>query len=419
MAFMESDVSHHSKGLLDPDVQQCPFPFYAELRTGDPVRYMPELGVYFVANYEIGRKILIDSKHFAKKSAQSDGRRYIEPDPAATELLRTKDVGLPIAMITHKEGAEHRAVRGIVDRHFQGGMIRKMEDHIVSIGTELLDRIKGQTAVEAVSAFAVPMPVYVISDMLGIPKSEYLRSKKWSDGVVTYLAMRVPTEQAIAGAEAMIEMHRYMVEQVRARRAEPRDDLLSVVAQAQYQGRPLTDHELCGMTDELLVGGNETTTSAIGSGLLHLARHSELQAKLRAGPTLIPKFVEEVLRTAAPLQVTLRLALSDVMIGGVNIPAGSQIFVGIGSANRDECKFARADEIDPERPNGPPHITFGAGEHHCLGAELARLELRVAFRLWLERYASIELAQDPDSIEYPASYTIRGPLALELRLQAA
>lgn len=400
--------------LFDPEVQRCPFAFYAKLRAETPVSFMPALGAYYIANYELGRKVLIDARRFAKKTLENDGRRFIEPNPKAQALLREKDIGLPMSLMAQKEGAEHRAYRSIVDHQFQSGTVRKLGDHVIATATGLLDAIAGGE-IEAMSSFAVPLPLYVISDILGIPKSEYRTFKRWSDGLVTYVAMVVSDAEAIAGAEAMVEMHRYMIDQVAERRIAPREDLLTVLARARHEGRPLTDHEICAFTDELLVAGNETTTSAIGSGLLDIASNQELQASLRAKPVLIPKFVEEILRTASPIQLALRFALEDVTIGGVDIPAMSKVFVGLASANRDDSAFAAAAAIDPERV-GKTHLSFGAGEHHCLGAELARLELRTAFALWLDRFVTIELAQPADTVAYPMSYTIRGPLSLMLRV---
>jgi cytochrome P450 len=409
-------MTERAPSLTDPEVQQCPYPFYAKLREESPVTFMPQLGVYYIANYDLGRKVLIDSKRFVKRSPEGDGRRYIEPNKAAQELLRQKDFGLPISMMSHKEGKEHKMGRSIVDSYFHANTVRNMADYVTGVATELLDRLDGKTEIEVVFDFAIPLPVYVIADIMGVPKSEYKTFKRWSDGVVTYLALQVPEKESIEGAEAMIEMHRYMVDQVHARRNEPRDDLLTTLAQAEYDGRPLTDHEICGFTDEILVAGNETTTSTIAAGLLELAQNPQLQSRLRAQPDLIPKFVEEILRVSSPLQITLRLALEDVNVGGVDIPAGSKIFVGLGSGNRDERAFAKADDVDTDRAP-KAHMTFGAGLHHCLGAELARLELRIAFGLWLTRFSKIELARPNEPVVYPASHAIRGPTAVNLKVQ--
>ncbi|MGH6979561.1 MAG: cytochrome P450 [Brevundimonas sp.] len=416
---MTANAVPASIDLKDPAVQQCPYPHYARLRQEAPVSFMENLGVYYVASYELGRKILIDSKRFGKGTQGGDGRRYIEPHPAAKALLAEKDFGLPMSMMSNRDGVEHRKGRSILDSYFQAGTVRQMADYVTETAEDLLDRLEGKDEVEVVADFAIPLPVYVIADLMGIPRSEYKTFKRWSDGVVTYLAMSVPEKESIEGAEAMLEMHQYMVAEVHKRRKEPRGDLLTTLAQGLYDGRLLTDHEICGFTDEILVAGNETTTSTIAFGLLEIARNPKLQAMLRATPDMIPQFVEETLRVSSPLQVTLRRTLVDVNVGGIDIPAGSKIYIGLGSANHDECAFADPDNVHPEREPDKIHVTFGAGVHHCLGAELARLELRTAFALWLKRFSHIELAQPADSIVYPASYAIRGPTAVRLKVTPA
>jgi cytochrome P450 len=173
------------------------------------------------------------------------------------------------------------------------------------------------------------------------------------------------------------------------------------------------------MIDQLLVAGNETTTNSISAGLLYLAENQATQTTLRQNEDLIPKFVEEILRTDGPMQVAIRYTATDVTVGGVDIPAGSQVLVGLGSANRDECKFARGESLDLDRSNAGAHLTLGSGVHACLGAELARLEMRESFRSWLRRFSHIELGQDKDSIEYLQSWAVRGPTALKLRYRVA
>jgi len=293
-----------------------------------------------------------------------------------------------------------------------------MESFIANLAGELIDGFAPAGECEAVSTFTMPLPTFVIADMLGIPRSNYDNFKKWSDAVLTYVAVVVPEEQAIAGAESMVDMHRYLVDLLKKRRSDPRDDLLTVISQAKYMDeRPLTDLEAVSMIMQLLVAGNETTTNGLGAGLQYLAENPSMQATLRQRPELLPKFVEEMLRISTPLQVALRRTISEVTIGGVNIPAGSQVLVSLGSANADERKFAEPDLVDLERGNAGAHLTFGSGTHHCMGAELARLEMRESFRAWLNRFSHIELAQDRDSIEYQPSWVLRGPVSLRLRFR--
>jgi cytochrome P450 len=409
-----------SGSLLDPGVQQWPFPFFEQLRQQGPVVFMPELGVYYISSYDVCRQVLLDAKRFVKSPPEKDGRRYVEPSKAAQRILIEKDVGTPLNCIGQSEGAQHRAYRKVVDARFLSARVKQMEDPIRAMARTLIDGFEAQGECDAVAAFSVPLPLYVIADILGIPTSEHRTYRKWSDAVLTYVALVVPEEQAIAGAETMVEMHRYLLEQVRQRRESPTNDLLTVLALARCDDdRPLTDREICGFTDELLVAGNETTGSVISASLLHLASHPDAQQRLRSDRQLIPNFVEEMLRTATPLQLTLRYAVTDVTLGGVSLPAGAKIFVGMACANRDEHRFDAPENVDIERKNARANITFGGGDHFCLGADLARLELRIAIQEWLIRFSFIRLNQPPDSIRYPAGFTVRGPKELELSFERA
>jgi cytochrome P450 len=411
-------MAQNAESLLDPQIQKCPFDLYRKLRNEKPVTLMPDIGMYYVTDYQLGRQILTDPKRFLNGTAEDDGRIFIEPNKAAQQVLRDKDFGLPMTLFSTTNDSDHEAYRDIVEPSFKVSGLRKLEAGIAATARELVEKIAPAGACEAVQDFAVPLPTYVIADILGVPRSDYATFKRWSDGVMTYVALQVPEAEAIAGAESMVEMHRYMIERVRERRAVPRNDLLTIVAQAKFKGeRLLTDLECVSMIDQLLVAGNETTTHSIAAGLLFLAQNPSMQQALRERPELIAKFSEEILRLNSPLQVAIRRTVTDVSLGGVNIPAGSQVLVSLGSANRDENKFVRADDVNLERGNAGAHLTFGSGTHHCLGAELARLEMRESFRAWVGRFSSIELAQDPDSIEYHHSWAMRGPLSLKLKYQ--
>lgn len=413
-------MTQSAGSLLDPSVQQCPFPFFRQLREEKPVTYLPDLGAYFVANYELAKKILNDANRFHAGPPNSDGRIYTVPDPAATQVLLDSGFGTPLNSLTSSDGATHDAYRGIVEAEFRVSGIRKLERYVAQITQDLIDEFAARGECEAVAEFCVPLPVFIIADMLGVPKSDYKTIKKWSDGFTSYTAVLVTEMDAVAGAEAIVEMNRYMLDQVRIRRQEPRDDLLTTIANGtDREGRPLSDAETLSMIQQILVAGNETTTNSMSASLLYLAENPQVQESLRAHPELIPRFVEEMLRLSTPLQGAMRFAIEDVEIEGVSIPAGSPIFVSLASANRDECKFEDAEAANTGRRNAGAHLTFGSGSHHCLGAELARLEMREAIRLWLERFSHFELNQEQESIEYPKSFALRGPLAVKLRFRSA
>jgi cytochrome P450 len=403
--------------LIDPSGKGCPFPVYERLREQEPVSFMPDIGMFFVACYDLARDVLRNTAQFSNQSAEGDGRLFVEPSEAAQQILITKGFGNNVPTMVTNDPPTHGSYRKLVEHAFRASRIRQMEGYVREIASELVDRFADKGECELIADFAVPLPLFVISDMLGIPRSDYIRFKGWSDAWLTMLALKASEEESIEAAHLAVDMHHYFVAAIAERRVEPRDDLLTDLAQASYEDeRPLTDREILSIINQLLVAGNETTTNGIAGGLKLLAQDAELAQRLRQAPTLVPKFVEEVLRLEAPVQCLIRFVHADVELAGVKIPAGSRVLVGIASANRDCAKFEGADDVDLERRKSGAHFAFGAGIHHCVGSELARVEMREAFSIWLSRFSSISLAGDVDDIVYLPSFGVRGPRALPLRM---
>jgi cytochrome P450 len=403
--------------LIDPSGKGCPFPVYERLREHEPVSFMPDIGMFFVARYDLAKEVLRNTAQFSNQSAERDGRLFVEPSKAAQQILITEGFGTTVPTMVTNDPPAHSAYRKLVEHAFRASRVRQMESYVQRIASELVDRFADKGECEAIADFAVPLPLFVISDMLGIPRSDYLRFKSWSDAWLTLLALTASEEESVDAAHRVVDMHHYFVAAMAERRAEPRDDLLTDLVQASYENeRPLSDREILSILDQLLVAGNETTTNGIAGGLKLLAENGELASRLGEDRTLIPKFVEEVLRLEAPVQCLIRFVHSDVELAGVKIPAGSKLLVGLASANRDCAKFDEADEVDVARRNGGAHFAFGTGIHHCVGSELARLELRETFGVWLSRFSSISLAGSAEDIVYLPSFGVRGPRALPLRM---
>jgi cytochrome P450 len=209
------------------------------------------------------------------------------------------------------------------------------------------------------------------------------------------------------------EFTEYFLGQIAARKAQPTGDLLCDIANAKIDGEELTDDEQLGMLQQFLVAGNETTTNLISNMIRCLAENPDLQNRLRQQPELIEAFVEEMLRSEAPVGGLFRQAKVDVDIAGTTIPAGDHMWLVFASANRDECKFAAPDSVDPERTNVKDHLAFGNGEHFCPGAGLARAEARIALQLVLEHLDDIKLASDND-FPYGDSFVLRGLTSLKI-----
>ena len=292
-----------------------------------------------------------------------------------------------------------------------------MEAYITEVVTQLVEKFAGKGQCDAVADLAVPVPMYVIADQLGVPREDFQKFKEWSDAWVIGLGMKVPDAVLIDAAEKVVEMQHYMIARMAERRVEPRDDIMSDLVQATYNGeRPLTDREVLSIVEQILVAGNETTTNGIANGLQQLAEDQELQARLRANPELLPRFVEEILRVESPVQGLFRYVLEDTELGGVRIPKGATVMIRYAAGNRDEAKFDHPEVFDLDCKNNGAHIAFGSGIHHCVGSQLARAEMLVSFRAFLDRFSRFDLAVPSSEIHYHPSFALRGPTKLPLRL---
>jgi cytochrome P450 len=268
--------------------------------------------------------------------------------------------------------------------------------------------------------YAIPLPMMVITHLLGIPADDQPRLVRWSDAILnmsyTIPGQNAEAARAMAEFEAVTaEVDEYLAGILDERRARPQDDLLMRLVQAEVDGQRLTRHEIRGFFQLLLVGGQETTTNLITSAILCLLENPEQLARLRERMDLLPAAIEEVLRYRSPLQWMFRVTTRDVAVHGQTIPAGKMILAMIGSANRDPLQFPDADRFDVSR-NPNPHIAFGHGVHFCLGAPLARLEARIALTDLIERLSGLALASHEPWAPRRALH-VHGPTRLPIRFE--
>jgi cytochrome P450 len=283
----------------------------------------------------------------------------------------------------------------------------------------LLDRVTGAGRMDVIEDLAYPLPVTVISELLGVPVDDADQVKTWSRDVARALdaiALPVGPEVLERGRAATRGMVEYFGRLADERRRRPGDDLLSGLVEAEEAGDRLTERELLATCVLLYVAGHETTVNLVGNGLLALLRHPDEWRRLRRDPARLPGAIEELLRWDGPVQRTGRMAAEDVEIGGVAIPAGTLVLAMLGAANRDPAQFAEPDRLDVTRDE-PRHLAFGAGIHYCLGAPLARLEGRVAIGTVLRRFSGLALAVERP-IWRPSS-ALRGLETLPVVLEPA
>jgi len=270
---------------------------------------------------------------------------------------------------------------------------------------------------DLIEQFAYPLPVIVICEMLGVPVADHERFKGWGLDIARGLdAILLPPDSPVAerSMHARHALAAYFRELIAARRAAPRDDMLSGLIAAEEAGDKLSEDELLATCILLLVAGHETTVNLIGNGVLALLRHPDQLAALRDDPALVTGAVDELLRYDSPVQMTRRVTLAETTVGGKTIEPGAFVVLGLASANRDPAHFgADADRLDLTRPRAGEHLSFGGGHHYCLGASLARLEAQIAVGTLVQRFATIEAAAEP---EWNGRLNLRGLQRLPLIL---
>jgi cytochrome P450 len=316
-----------------------------------------------------------------------------EQDPRAAAAVRFSR--FPIASF---DGAVHVRQREFVKKVFTPRRVRSFEPLISSLCADLADAIVDRSSVPFARDFAVPLPVQVIAYGLGMPQEDFREFKRWSDGFEALTGSPDPTrEQLDAFIDAAVEFTAYILPLVEQRRREPTEDIISILASADDEGDLLDTDDVLSMCAALMMAGNETTTAALAGTMLYLVMVPELQERVRAEPSLVPALVEEGLRLTCPAQGLFRTATRDAEVGGVAIAKGDHLFVHFAAANRDEAQFNQPLIPRLDRPD-KRHLGFGRGPHVCVGAPLARAEVRIALETMLDRSGHITLADRDDAV---------------------
>jgi cytochrome P450 PksS len=299
---------------------------------------------------------------------------------------------------------DHTRLRGLVHLAFTPRLVERMRARIESLADELLDRAAARGRMDLIADYALPMPLTVISEMLGIPTQDRLRFHRWSSTIVAATAEPSPFRVL----PAIWRFVRYLRQIIAAKRERPRDDLISALVAAEEAGDKLRVDELVAMVFLLVVAGHETTLNLIGNGTLALLQFPGELERLRADPRLDATAVEELLRFHSPIEVsTERYAKEPLDVAGVTIPTGALVYGVIASANRDAAQFDDPERLDVERAKNR-HLAFGQGIHYCLGAPLARIEGQIAIRKLLDRMPRLRLAVPESSLRWRKGLNLRG-----------
>lgn len=392
-----------------------PYPMYAWMRQHAPVaigRMRPFGKVWLVTRYD---DVLQGLKHPALSSDlshRSGNRVERTMSRWAPRILMT----LQNSMVT-TDDPDHKRLRDLVHVAFTPRVIERMAKRIDEVSRQLLERAAAKREVDLVGEYALPLPLTVISEMLGVPDEEHERFHRWS---ARFLAISSQVNPLVMLAQVPngVRLMRYFERLIEQRRQAPRDDLISALMQAEANGARFTEREVVSMIFLLLLAGHETTVNLIGGGLLALMEHPEELQKLRAHPEYMGTAIEELLRFCNPVEHgNIRIALEDVELAGHRIPKGGIVLLLLSSANRDESVFAHPDRLDITRdPNR--HLALGFGIHYCLGAPLARLEGRIALQQLVNQFPHMRLAVAPDQLRWRTAIATRGLERLPMYLGA-
>jgi cytochrome P450 len=375
--------------LWDPDafVEAPPHEFLAELRRTQPVYWqdMPnEPGFWAVLKHADLTAVAREPVLF---SASEGGVVLENLDPAGLEGMRN--------MLLAMDPPRHVAYRRPLVPSFKAKVIGAMEGRIRAICAEILQQTRAQADVEFVHEVAAHLPTQVIGELVGLPRDDWPQIQAWAERNTSGQDAEIVNDADAEYGDANLNMAMYAIQLAAQRRAEPpREDLLSLILAGNFGSGPMSDVEFGSFFVQLITAANDTTKSMLSGGLLLLIEHPEQQAALRDDRSLIPDAVEEILRHANPLHYFRRTATADTTLRGVDIHAGDKVLMYYTSANRDEDVFVDPQSFDIRRhPN--PQLSFGIGEHFCLGAHLARLEGRIFFEELLDTFQTFELTGDP------------------------
>ena len=406
------DASLEETTPLSPEVLSCPHEYNTRLRAEAPVYKCPHSGIYFISDYETSRTVLRDHETFSNRFSVA-----MRPKAVDERVLSIQEQGWPgVDTMLTQDPPAHRRYRGLVNQAFTARRVKTLAPRIEEICNDLIDTFIDKGECDFVEAFAVQLPVIVIGEQLGVPDEDIHLIKTWSDAFALQLSGQADTEQLVEVATIILAYQKYFAAKLEHRRENRRDDIISDVVHARLEGeRPLDTAESLSILQQLMVAGNQTTTHAIGEGLLLLAQHPDQRELIQRDPELVDNLVEEVLRLSSPTANMWRVATKDTELLGVKLPAGSMLQVRYSSANRDEAEFENSQAFDVTRENLNRQIAFGHGVHMCIGAALARKEMQIGFRVVLERLTDFELMIDESELVYPPNVLLRGLAELPVR----
>ncbi len=396
--------------LVTPEGQADPYPWYARMRAEARVS-RTAFGPYVVNGYEECQAVLRDPR-LGRGIGIEDTSTGIFGDGGTRrdEFLELSQHNMLLS-----DPPDHTRLRRLVSRSFTPTQVERLRPAVHILVDGLLDSLAEKGDIEFMADFALPLPMAVIGELVGVPDADRVGLQPHVRAAAKGIEPALDAEETEAAIEAIVTLAEYFGGLMEERRMHPRDDLLSSLVAARENDDRLTDEEVASTAILLFAAGFETTTNLLGNGLLALLTHPEQMADWRAHPDIASSAVEELLRFDSPVQFNLRTALEPADLVGEPIARGDRIVVLQGAANRDPARFERPDDLDLRREGNAP-LSFGWGIHHCIGAALARMEGEIALPALLDRFPTMELTGGEP--RWRPSFTLRGLLELPLHVSA-
>lgn len=379
-----------------------PFPFYARLREEAPAFAVKVRGqrAWLITRYDDALAVLKDDARFVKERQHAMSTEQLKKSPRMPPMFRALERNL-----LGLDGADHDRLKGLVHQAFTPRMIGQMQAHTQLVADAALDAADQRGQLDLIADFALPVPLTIIGQILGVPEEDNPKFNRWTKAFVSAGGGSGNPLVLIPNIMAFMV---YLRRLIKTRRKQPEDDLISALVRAQEGRDQLSDDEVLAMIFLLLSAGHETTVNLIGSGMLALLEHPTEAAKLRGNPSLIKSAVEELVRYVVPAETaTERYAAQDTTFGGVTVPKGELVLAVLGSANRDPAQFENPDVLDISRANNK-HLSFGQGMHYCLGAPLSRMEAQIAINTLLRRAPKVRLSVPAQDLRWRSSLVVRG-----------
>lgn len=411
--------------LTDPDVARCPFPYFAQLHADGATAFDEGPAGLMVPGHATLSAIAKDPAHFSSQT-NGPGRPVLmgvspEPFSPAVEEMLARMYPMENALLV-ADAPTHTRQRAIVMKALNAGRVRQMQSTIRKYVDRAIDGFDDHGC-EFVEEFATPLPISIIASVLGVEEEIHPTFKHWSSAMGRGIVEALDNEARLEVGEAVIEMQRYFLEQIASRRQRPTDDLLSDLVHAEIgaddvEGElvgssTLSDGELLFAVMLLLAGGNHTTAAALGNLMVDLTRNPDVMAAVRTDRAALGAALEESLRLTGPVNVTPRVVGESCTRNGADFPRGSMVVMGWAAANHDPTVFPDPTRFDITRPNARRHLAFGAGPHFCVGANLARFEITIAFEMLLDRLEDVELV---DAAPYEG-FEMNGYSRIDLRFR--